>query len=60
MFYPVAYKFNFDGAARGKLGPIEIGDVVRNSKGGILFMFSKHVGIYDSNEAEVLAVLEAI
>ena len=28
--------------------------------GEVLFIFSKHVGIGDSNEVEVLAILEAL
>ena len=52
-------KFNVDGASRGKPGPTGIGGVLRNNKGEVLLMFSKH-GVCDSNEAEVLAVLEGI
>ena len=53
-------KLNVVGAARGKPGQAGIGGVLRNSKWEILFMFSKHVGLHDSNEAEVLAILEAL
>ena len=53
-------KFNVDGAAKGKLGPADIGGVLRNGKGEVLFMFSKNVGIKESNEAKVLAILEAL
>ena len=53
-------KFNVDGATRGKLGPAGIGGVLRNDKGEVLLMFSKSVGIRDSNEAESLAILEAL
>eukprot|EP00268_Persea_americana_P068029 TRINITY_DN9427_c0_g3_i1.p1 TRINITY_DN9427_c0_g3~~TRINITY_DN9427_c0_g3_i1.p1 ORF type:complete len:256 (+),score=22.30 TRINITY_DN9427_c0_g3_i1:1157-1924(+) len=53
-------KFNVDGAARGKPGPASIGGVLRNSRGEVLFMFSKSVGVCDSNKAEVLAILEAL
>ena len=53
-------KFNVDGAAKGKPGPAGIGGVLRNDKGEVLFMFSKNVGIKESNEAEVLAILEAL
>ena len=49
-----------DGAAKGKWGLAGIGGVLRNHKGEIIYMFSKHVGIKDSNEAEVLAILEAL
>lgn len=53
-------KFNVDGAARGKQGLASIGGVLRNHKGEVMYMFSKHVGIKDSNEAEVLVILEAL
>lgn len=32
--------------------------VLCNNEGGVLMMFSKSIGIKDSNEAEVLAILE--
>ena len=53
-------KFNADGAAKGKPDLAAIGGVLRNQKGEVLFMFSKDAGIKDSNEAEVLAILEAL
>ena len=53
-------KFNVDGVARGKQGLASIGGVLRNHKGEVMYMFSKHVGIKDSNEAEVLVILEAL
>lgn len=53
-------KFHVDGAASSKLGPAGIGGVLRNHKGELLYMFSKNVGIKDSNEAEILAILEAL
>lgn len=34
--------------------------VSRNHKGEVLHLFSKHVEIKDSNEAELLASLEAL
>ena len=46
------------GTVRGKPGLGGIGRVLRNHKGKVLYMFSKHVGFKDSNEAEVLAILE--
>ena len=54
-----AFNFNVDGASRGKPGLASIGGVLRNHKGEVLYMFSKHVGIKDSNEMEVLTILEA-
>lgn len=53
-------KFNVDGATRGKPGPTAIGGILRNNNGEVLFRFSKNVGVCDSNEAEVLAILEAL
>ena len=49
-------KFNVDG---GKLGPVGIGGVLRDNNGVIICMFSKSVRVRSSNEAEVLAILEA-
>ena len=49
-------KLNVDGASRGKPGLARIGGVIRNSKGEVLLMFSKHVGVCNSNEVEVLAI----
>lgn len=53
-------KFNVDRAARGKLGLAGTGGVLWKSLGDVLAMFSKHVGIMESNELEVLAILEAL
>ena len=53
-------KFNVDGVAKGKPEPIGIGGVLRNDAGEVLFMFFKNVGIKESNEAGVLAILEAL
>ena len=53
-------KFNVDGAANGKPGTAGVTSVLRNHKGDVLFMFSNNVGKKDSNEAEVLAMLEAL
>lgn len=44
----------------GKLWPAGIGGVLRNRKGEALYMFSKHLGAKDSNEGEILAILEAL
>lgn len=54
-----AMKFKIDSAVREKPGPTGIGGVLRNDKGVVLCLFSNGVGIGDSNEAEVLAILEA-
>lgn len=53
-------KFNVLGASRGKPGPAGLLGVLRNCKDDILFLFSKNVGINESNEVEVLARLEAL
>ena len=53
-------KFNVDGASRDKPGPAGIGGVLCNSKGDVVLMFSKHIGVCDSNEAVVLAILEGL
>lgn len=53
-------KFNVDREARGKLGPAGIGAVLHNGDGMVLVMFSTHIGRMESNEAEVLAILEAL
>lgn len=46
--------------ARGKSGPAGIGHVLRNSKGKVLLMFSKSVGVNELNEAKVMVILEAL
>lgn len=48
------------GAARGKPGLTGVGRVLRNNFGDVIAMFSKSVGIIKSNEAEMLAILEAL
>lgn len=53
-------KSNVNRAAGGKPGLADIGDVLCNSNGNVLFMFSKNVSVCDSNEANVLAILEAL
>ncbi|XVF57148.1 hypothetical protein PTKIN_Ptkin06aG0180700 [Pterospermum kingtungense] len=53
-------KFNMDGAARGCPGPTGIRGILWDSSHKVISMFSKLVGIIDSNLAELLAVKEAI
>lgn len=53
-------KFNMDGAAGGKPEMADIGRVLCNNCRVVLAMFSKHVGILESNEVEVLVILEAL
>ena len=52
------FKFKVEGVVKGKPGPAGIGGALSNHKGEVLYMFSKAVGIIDSIEAEVLAILE--
>lgn len=53
-------KFKVDWAARGKPGPTGIVGVLHNSKGEVLLSFLNPIRIKDSNEALVLATLEAL
>lgn len=53
-------KFNVDGVARSTSGMASIGGILRNDKGEVLLMFSKHVSVRDSNEVEALAIFEAL
>ena len=52
-------KFNTNGESRGKSRPEDIGGVCHN-KGEVALMFSKIMGVCDSNEAELLTILEAL
>lgn len=56
---PGVHIFKVDGIATGKPGPTGIDGVLHNYKGEVLFMFSKHVSVCDSNEVEALTILEA-
>ena len=49
--------FNVEGAVRGKPDPTGI---ALNDKGVVLCLCSKGVAVRDSNEAEVLAIMEAL
>ncbi|XVF78926.1 hypothetical protein PTKIN_Ptkin14bG0177500 [Pterospermum kingtungense] len=53
------FKFNVDGSARGKTGPAGISGVMRDHEEAVKIRFSKHIGIADSNLAELLAIREA-
>ncbi|KAK3193125.1 hypothetical protein Dsin_024435 [Dipteronia sinensis] len=55
-------KFNVDGAVRGSPGQAGMGGgggVLRNSRGRVLCLFSNHLGISDSNSAEIMAIHKA-
>jgi ribonuclease HI len=53
-------KWNVDCSAFGKPGRARIGGVLRDHKGVVLCLFSAFVGIKESNETELLAVLKAL
>jgi ribonuclease HI len=53
-------KRNVDCSAFGKPGRARIGGVLRDHKGVVLCLFSAFVGIKESNETELLAVLKAL
>lgn len=44
------------GCGKRKPGPAGVGGVLRNNQGIVLAIFSKSVGVKESNEAEVLAI----
>ncbi|EOY33144.1 Uncharacterized protein TCM_041128 [Theobroma cacao] len=46
--------------SRGNPGNAGIGVILRNSRGSILALFSKDVGVIDSNMVEALAVKKAV
>ncbi|KAK0598706.1 hypothetical protein LWI29_037228 [Acer saccharum] len=54
-----ALKFNVDGSARGKPGAAGVGGVLRDSNGNVLCKFSAHIGVQDSNAAEITAIHKA-
>ncbi|XVF48928.1 hypothetical protein PTKIN_Ptkin03bG0227800 [Pterospermum kingtungense] len=51
---------NVDGSSFGKPGPAGIGGVLRNHVETELICFSKHVGMEDSNVAEIMAITKAL
>ena len=53
-------KFNVEGSVRGKLGLLRIGEVLRDELGVVKGIFSKFVGFMDSNQIELLTILEAL
>ena len=53
-------KLKVDGTSSSNSGPAGIGEVLCNSKGEVLLMLSKFLGICDTKEVEVLAILEAL
>ena len=57
---PASMKFNVDGSARGKPGAAGIGGVLKDSNAFVKAVFSKSIGVADSNLAELLAVCKAL
>ncbi|EOX99545.1 Uncharacterized protein TCM_008248 [Theobroma cacao] len=53
-------KLNIDGAAKGKLGPAGIGGLLRDHHDFIRGTFSHHIGIEDSNFAELQAIHQGL
>ncbi|XVF79090.1 hypothetical protein PTKIN_Ptkin14bG0191400 [Pterospermum kingtungense] len=53
-------KFNVDGSATGKPGPVDIGGVLRNHLGDDVVCFSNFIGVEELNMAEMLAIREAM
>lgn len=49
-------KIDVDGASRDKPGPVGIGGVLRNHSGISSLVFTKPVGVRDSNDAELLSI----
>ncbi|XWS68843.1 hypothetical protein CRYUN_Cryun04dG0127700 [Craigia yunnanensis] len=63
MWIPPPYgcmKFNVDGFSKDKSGPVGIGGILGDNLSVIKMVFSKFVGMEDSNMAELLAVREAM
>lgn len=54
------FKFNVDGGAKGKPRQTGTRGVLHSSQREVLMLFSKHIVVKESNEAEVMAILEAI
>lgn len=55
-----ALKWNADGSYKGKPGRAGIGGVLHDDKGTMIAEFAASVGIMDSNEAELLAIVFAL
>ncbi|KAL4313065.1 hypothetical protein GQ457_01G024130 [Hibiscus cannabinus] len=54
------WKFNVDGFAQRKLGLADCSGVLRDSESRILSLFSSPLGVFDSNVAELRAILFAL
>ena len=53
-------KFNVDGSSKGKPGLAGIGGVLKDCSGKVKAIFSKAIGLTNSNVAELLAVSKAL
>ena len=53
-------KFNVDGSSLGKPGLAGIGGVLKDNLTAVKVVFSKSIGVADSNVAELLAVRKAM
>ncbi|XP_022734201.1 uncharacterized protein LOC111287794 [Durio zibethinus] len=49
-----------DGSAIGKPGLADVESIIHDWKERVLLMFSKNIGVKDSNLAELLAMIEAL
>lgn len=54
------FKFNVDGATRGKPGSVGIVVVVHDCRGEMVCFFSESVGCKESNGAELLRIRRAL
>lgn len=55
-----SWKWNVDGFAKGKPGPVGVGGVLCDDKGRIWAKFVALAGVRDSNEAEFLIIVFAL
>lgn len=53
-------KFNVDGIARGRSGPVGIGGVLHNKEEISSLVFSELMGVRDSNDAELLGIRKGL
>ncbi len=60
LLYMEKYKIYIDGAAKGNPGPGGIGIVCRDSSNNVKFKISKGIGKVTNNQAEYLALIEAL
>lgn len=54
------YLIYTDGGSRGNPGPGAIGVVIQNEKGEVIYELAKYLGRCTNNEAEYLAVFQAL